>query len=246
MKKLILLCFSVSFFAFFSAFSQKEKIENLPNFDKKAWNFGYYLGFNSNSFKVNYNDTSFTGVGSSDPATLIIEEGLGFIVGVIAERKLHKNVTLRFEPGLMSNVKKITFNNSSLPTQEDKDKVRDVSGTYLHMPLLLKFSTDRYRNIKPYVLGGLSFDWNFSANEDNPDDNRVGEFRTTKANYMYELGIGVDLYLPYFKFSPSIRGVFGINNELIRDNISSSGASPWTAPIDEFSTRGVFLKFTFE
>jgi hypothetical protein len=58
----------------------------------------------------------------------------------------------------------------------------------------------------------------------------------------YELGFGVDLYLEYFKFSPSIRGVFGLNDELIRDN---NPDSPWTGNIASMKSRGVFVNFTF-
>ncbi|MCH2216561.1 MAG: hypothetical protein MK076_00530 [Flavobacteriales bacterium] len=63
------------------------------------------------------------------------------------------------------------------------------------------------------------------------------------SNFMYEVGIGIDIYLYYFKFSPSIRGVFAMNREIIDDNTANS---PWTSPINTFSTRGVFLNFTFE
>ena len=63
-----------------------------------------------------------------------------------------------------------------------------------------------------------------------------------KSNYMYEVGVGIDLYLPYFIFSPSIRGVFAINNELVNDIDPNS---PWTSPIDYFGTRGIFIKLAF-
>ena len=65
-----------------------------------------------------------------------------------------------------------------------------------------------------------------------------------KNNFTYEIGAGIDIYLPYFIFSPSIRGVFAINDELIRDN-KSNGYSPWTSNIDYFGTRGIFLKLAF-
>ena len=118
-----------------------------------------------------------------------------------------------------------------------------IGSTYLHIPLVLKFSTDRWNNVRPYVLAGVSYDHNFSSNQENSDDNFSGEFRMKTRNFMYELGVGVDIYLNFFKFSPSIRGVFAMNRELIDDNNSNS---PWTSPINVFSTRGVFLNFAFE
>ena len=91
-------------------------------------------------------------------------------------------LSLRFEPGLMTNAKKIYFNHYTTA----KDSVRDVSSTYLHVPLLLKFSTDRYKNIRPYLLAGVSYNYNFSSNEANQDDNFAGQFRTKTSNFMYE------------------------------------------------------------
>ena len=63
-----------------------------------------------------------------------------------------------------------------------------------------------------------------------------------KNNFSYELGIGIDIYLPYFIFSPSIRGVFANTDELVRDEDPNS---PWTGNVDFFGTRGVFLKLAF-
>jgi hypothetical protein len=62
-------------------------------------------------------------------------------------------------------------------------------------------------------------------------------------NFMYEVGFGIDIYLSFFKFSPSIRGLFAMNRELIDDN---NNDSPWTSPINSFSTRGIFINFAFE
>ena len=220
-----------------SAFSQKRRnVDNLPTFDDPKIHYGFYLGINQNDFKVNYRPSNF-------PNTVVeIKPTLGFNVGLIADFRVHKNVNLRFEPGLISNSKTIYFNNNpSLSTE--RDSIREIGSTYLHLPLVLKLSSDRWNNVRPYVLAGVSYDHNFSSNQENSDDNFSGEFRMKTSNFMYELGVGVDIYLSFFKFSPSIRGVFAMNRELIDDNNSNS---PWTSPINIFSTRGVFLNFSFE
>jgi len=221
--------------------AQKERVEYLPNFDKKQLHFGYYLGLNKKSFKIGLNDSSLA-LNSGTDDLVSIEESLGFNVGLVVDYKLNNNLNLRFEPGLSSNTKTLTFNSPNIPDTE-KDRIREVPGTYLRMPLLLKFSTNRLDNMRAFVIGGVSYDFNFSSNQDNVDDNFQGQFRMKKNNFMYEVGVGVDLYLYFFKFSPSIRGVFAINNEIVPDN---NGASPWTLPIDYFGTRGVFINFTFE
>lgn len=220
-----------------TASSQKRRnVDNLPTFDDPKIHYGFYLGINQNDFKVNYRPSNY-------PSTIVeIKPTLGFNVGLIADFRVHKNVNLRFEPGLISNSKTIYFNNS--PTlNTERDSIREIGSTYLHLPLVLKLSSDRWNNIRPYVLAGISYDHNFSSNQENSDDNFSGEFRMKTSNFMYELGVGVDIYLSFFKFSPSIRGVFAMNRELIDDNNSNS---PWTSPINIFSTRGVFLNFSFE
>ena len=220
-----------------SASSQKRRnVDNLPTFDDPKIHYGFYLGINQNDFKVNYRPSNF-------PSTIVeIKPTLGFNVGLIADFRVHKNVNLRFEPGLISNSKTIYFNNNpSLSTE--RDSIREIGSTYLHLPLVLKLSSDRWNNVRPYLLAGVSYDHNFSSNQENSDDNFSGEFRMKTSNFMYELGVGVDIYLSFFKFSPSIRGVFAMNRELIDDNNSNS---PWTSPINIFSTRGVFLNFSFE
>jgi opacity protein-like surface antigen len=229
--------FIIAFSMVLSASSQKRRnVDNLPTFDDPKIHYGFYLGINQNDFKVNYRPSNF-------PNTIVeIKPTLGFNVGLIADFRVHKNVNFRFEPGLISNSKTIYFNNSPTLSTE-RDSIREIGSTYLHLPLVLKLSSDRWNNIRPYLLAGVSYDHNFSSNQDNSDDNFSGEFRMKTSNFMYELGVGVDLYLSFFKFSPSIRGVFAMNRELIDDNNSNS---PWTSPINIFSSRGVFLNFSFE
>jgi len=213
-----------------STAQKRDIVQYKQNWDKQVVYWGYYLGINKKDFKISYlNPDTFINVTSTS----------GFEVGLIGDLRLHKNINLRLEPGLSSNTKTLEFTNIE---GNDNVKIREVNGTYLRIPLLLKFSTDRLNNMRPYVVGGVSYDFNFSSNQDNPNDNLDGEFRMTKNNFMYEVGVGIDLYLPYFIFSPSIRGVFAINNELVRDTDPNS---QWTGNIDYLGTRGIFIKFAF-
>lgn len=215
-------------------FAQTEKIENLPSFDKPKIHFGFYLGLNKNSYKINYKASDFP-----NPDIETVAE-VGFNVGLIGDLKLHENINFRFEPGLISNKRTLYFNHI---TSSALDSTRVSNSTYLHLPLVFKFSTNRLNNVRPYVLAGVSYNHNFSSNEKNENDNSSGEFRQKRSVLMYELGIGIDLYLPYFKLSPSIRGLFAVNNELVYDD---NTPSQWTDPINFLGTSGVFLHLAFE
>jgi len=229
------------FFSFFlitsiSFYAQSERVEYLPTFDRKPLHYGFYFGINQNDFKLNLRESNVT------DANITVEPTAGFNVGLIADFKLHKNLNLRLEPGLVSNSKRILFNHLNT-SSNPQDSIREIGSTYLHIPLVFKFSTDRYKNIRPYLLTGVSYNYNFSSNEANQDDNSAGQFRMTTHNFMYEVGIGVDFYLYYFKFSPSIRGFFAFNNEIKYDDDPNS---QWTSPINFMGTRGIFLNFAFE
>lgn len=220
---------------------KKDIVEYKQNWDKQTVFWGYYLGLNMKTYRVTYNN--FDPVGNGE-YLIDVDPSLGFDIGLIGNLRLHKNISLRLEPGLSSNTKKLTY--TYINDGNASDSIRNVNSTYLRIPLLLKFNTDRYNNLRPYAIGGFSYDYNFSSNEDNPADNETGggidSFRMKKSNFMYEIGVGVDFYLPYFVFSPSIRGVFAINNELVYDDDPSS---PYTGNIDYFGTRGIFLKLAF-
>lgn len=207
----------------------KDPIINLENFDKQRIHWGYFLGFNSYDFKFDYKDNPGTDVQ--------VTRNTGFNVGLVGNLRLFEYLDLRFEPGLYYTQRDLLF-----PDAPADDNLREVKSTYLHFPLLLKFSSKRTGNLRPYLVGGFSRSMNLSSSYNSKDDNLSGRFRMNQWTSYYEVGFGVDVYFEFFKFSPSIRGVFSIDDELIRDNAPDS---PYTGNISKMSTRGIFVNFTF-
>jgi hypothetical protein len=207
---------------------------NNENVDLQRLSWGYFLGFNTYDLDFDYIEIPDSKFLQKDFA---VDRTIGFNVGLIGNLRLSNHLDLRLEPGVSFN--RINFQ----VTKADPDTFREINSTYVHIPLLLKFSTQRLNNFKPFVVGGLSTSWNLSSNENNPEDNADGQFRMTTNSYYYELGFGIDFYLYYFKFSPSIRGVFAINDELIRDEDPNS---IYTGNVAKMSSRGIFLNFTFQ
>ena len=228
---LLLICHSASAQLF-----SKERIKNQENFDKQFLTWGYYLGFNSYDFKFNYNQ---------DLKDILVKTSIGFNVGLIGDMRLNNHFNLRFEPGLYISQRDLQYDESYFygTMLNDSQLTREVKSTYIHFPLLLKVSTKRLNNFKPFVVGGFSTALNLSSNEKNPDDNKVGQFRTKTNMLFYEVGFGIDFYLEWFKFTPSIRGVFALNDEVVKD---AEPDSPWTGNIASMKTRGVFVNFTFQ
>ena len=220
---------------FIAGFCQKNntKIENLQNFDKQKLHFGYFIGFNQYNYKLDYKI-------NPNYATWI-EESIGVNIGLIGDLRINEYINLRFEPGLHTNKLNLRFNERSKFTQ-NSDTIRSVKSSYIHIPLLIKLSTKRLDNFRPYLIGGVSTSFNLSSNQNSPEDNKNNVFRLKANNLYYELGFGIDFYLQYFKFSPSIRGVFSLKNEIVPDLDPNS---PWTGNIDKMSTRAIFINFSF-
>jgi len=115
-----------------------------------------------------------------------------------------------------------------------------------------------------YFLGLNSYDFKFNYNEDLDDilvdddsfgfhlglvgDMRINDylnlrlepgvfFATRNLRYKESYFNGMDFN------DTDFRGVFAINDEIIRDNDPNS---PWTGNIAKMQTRGVFINFTFQ
>ena len=236
MKRIIGICiiYLISTSAEAQLFT-KERVLNNENFDKPRLSYGYYLGLNSYDFNIDY---------KSNLKDIQVIKSTGFNVGLVGNIRINDFFDLRLEPGVMSN-RNLSYSETYFEGLifDESDTEREIRSTYIHIPLLLKISTKRINNIKPFIVAGVSTALNLSSNQDNPDDNSQGNFRLKKNNIFYEMGIGIDIYLTWFKFTPSIRGVFSISDEHIKDFDSNS---PWTRNISKMQTRGVFVNFTFQ
>jgi len=214
----------------------REPIINLENFQQQRLYFGFYLGLNSYDFKTDYKTVS---------EDILVEKSTGFNVGLVANLKLQEYVSLRFEPGLYYTTRDLQYPTSyfpEIPPPSPANMLRQVNSTYLNFPILLKFLSLRTGNVRPYLVGGVSATLNLSSNSKSIDDNYQDRFRVKPWTTNYEVGFGIDIFSEYFIFSPSIRGVFGINDELIRDN---NPDSPWTGNIESLKTRAFLINFTF-
>ena len=217
---------------FLTSFVSLSQFINLPNFDEKDLRFGYFIGTNQYDYKIVYKD--------NPEYPISVERGNGLNVGLIGELKLNKNLRLSFEPGLYSNSKKLIFNERRNFTSYN-DTLWKIKSNNIHFPLLLKYSSKRLKNLKPFLKGGISASINLSELESTLENYSINNFEFSKFNIYYELSFGIDFYLRYFKFSPSIRGIFGLNNEL-SDGVPDN---PWTGNIKKLMTRAIFINLSF-
>ena len=214
----------------------KERLVNNENFDKPQLSYGYYLGFNVYDYNIDY---------TTNVMDVQVLKSAGLNVGLVGNFRINDYIDIRLEPGLVISTRELNYSYTYFNgiSHEEKDLIREIQSTFVHIPLLIKFSTKRINNIKPFIVAGFSTALNLSSQQNNPKDNSNNTFRVTKNNLYYELGIGIDLYLTWFKFTPSLRGVFSIQDELVNDVDPNS---PWTKNMTQIQTRGLFINFTFQ
>jgi len=222
---------------FLTLYGQDKNLENLRTEDKKRLRFGYYVGLNSVGAKMEYLPTS-----SGQPYRLSIKAKPSFDVGLLADVRINEFLNIRFHPGVAFVEREIRFPFSeeilSKPLIE-----RNVKSNYVRLPIGIKLNARRIRNARPFLMGSMSYNMNITSEETNPEDNTSGTFRMKRNMYAWEFAIGTDIYFPYFKFTPSLHGLFALNNEIVPDNDPNS---PFTRYISSMKSRGVFLRFTFE
>ena len=219
--------FSILFFTNLNA-----QFTNLPNFDQKEFRFGYYLGLNNYDFKV-------TNDGPGSKSAQLEKGDIGFNVGLIGDFKINNFLNLSFEPGLSSFSKKMNFY-EFISGSKTINKSWNIKSNQIHLPFLLKINSKRYKNFRPYVKLGISSSINI-----NKVTSSTGllptDFKFSSLNLFYELSVGLDIYLRYFKLSPSVRGLFSMKNE-IPNNFSSDLLLD---NINKLESRAVFLNFSF-
>ena len=220
--------------------------------DEKKFSFGYFLGTNIMSYKVSpkaqnnhlpNGTTADDGVNSSGLVYLDQESKPGFSVGLIGKLRMNDYIAVKVEPGVHFAQRTLIFKNVRATEENPDINKREVKSTYVEIPLLLNFSGDRWFNTRPYVQGGIAYANNLQANEDKEDDNALGVFRTNTHNFSWQAEMGVEIYFKRFKLTPSVKGIFFINNELVPDQTTTIG---YANTLNSLQTRAVVFSLKFE
>ena len=210
-------------------------VKNLPKYDKQPIHFGFTLGLNSSGFRTvlapdyHIQDSIYT----IEPSSVA-----GLNLGIIANLRIGKHFDLRFIPSLSFAQRNLEYAFLYAPSNGEV-ALKKVESTYLEFPLLLKFKSARINNYRIYVLGGFkySIDMVSQAKVEDTDKELI---KLQRHDYGYEIGLGFDFYMPYFKFSPEIKMYHGLPNLLVQDG------TRFAQPLHGLYSKVFVLSFTFE
>jgi hypothetical protein len=208
---------------------------NLPKYDKQRVHFGFTLGLNSSNFRVlKVSDfKNQDSIYSVEPQAV-----MGLNLGIVSNLRLGEHWDLRFIPALSFAQRNLEYT-FYYPGTSGDFITKNIESTYLEFPLDLKFKSKRINNYRVYVLAGgrYSIDMVSQAKVLNKDKDIV---KLEKHDYGYEVGVGFDFYMTYFKFSPEIKMFNGLNNLLVPED------TPFAKPLDALRSKIFLISFTFE
>lgn len=232
MKKLLLL---ITILLTLSA-----KGQNLPTIDYRPIHFGFNLGVNILDYGIKQSNIEQNGtLYQSDISTLIP----GFTVGVFTHFRLNRYFGVRVNPSLYLGSRTISFANSA----DDDIFKTTLQSTMMTVPILVKYSSVRLYNYRPYVLlgGGVLFEF---------DNDKTKPLLQNGFDYFIEFGVGCTYYSEYFRLSPELRFAVGFNNMLIDWDTRAAQSTTYLEPsyekytrsITRLTSRIITLAFNFE
>ena len=236
MKKVALyfLIFLLITASFETVNAQRIIVKNQEKYDKQWIHFGFLLGTNKTNFKVSRAENLL----QNDSVLFLSADGqTGFDLGIISNLRIAENFDLRFTPMLAFSQRNMNYN-MTLKVAGTDVVTKKIESTFIQFPLLVKFKSNRVNNYRFYVLGGAKYMIDLVSQAAVETDEQLVKLK--KYDYGYEIGFGMDLYLPLFKFAPEIKMYQGIPNMLANDN------AVYTTSLSGLKSRVWSISFTFE
>ena len=242
----------ITLFLFFlstTLYAQERKVENRPYTDLRPFHFGVVIG-------PHFQDMELNNIG---PVMLKDQDGNeyqsvvsvdqdrwdpGFQVGVLGELRLGNHLALRIAPMLFFGTRHLTFLNYSKPKEDTTptEERQNLKSVYVAATTDLIFSAKRFNNHRPYIVAGITPTPNLTSRDND-------YIRLKKSDIFAGVGLGCDFYLPFFKFRPELKFMYGLTNSLDKthiDRLKDPNKLPYAASTDRTRSKMICLSFYFE
>lgn len=216
---------------------RNNRVMNRPYTDLRPWHLGFSVGLHTQDLQLTHN-----GYVTPDGESWFVEQpdfSPGFCVVGLVDFRLNEWFSLRVSPG-------IYFGNRSLVMRDHESGAverQDIKSNQVVLPVDLKYASLRYRNVRPYLVGGVM--GAFDVSKRHARD----LLQLNSADVLVSLGLGCDIYLPYFKLCPELKFCFGLTDMLRHDRpdlADDPDRYKFTQSLAKAATRMVVLTFYFE
>ncbi len=213
-----------------------DKLMNRPYADLRKWHLGFSVGVHTQDLKFTHN-----GFVTEDGQTWFMDQpgfSPGFCVNGLIDFRLSTYFSVRFTPGMYFGNRDIKMIDTTNGTKESQN----IKSAYVVMPIDLKFAAQRFRNVRPYMVGGVMPAFDVSK--------KRSDFLKLKTTDFYlSVGFGCDFYLPYFKLNPEIKFCFGLTDVIQHkrpDLADEPDRLKITQSLSKATSQMVVLTFYFE
>lgn len=213
-----------------------DKVMNKPYADLRRWHLGFSVGTQTLNLAFTHN-----GFVSDNGEVWAVEQpdySPGFCVNGLIDFRLSKYFAFRISPGMYFGNRDLKF----LETTSGRTERQNLKTTFLVFPFDLKFAAERYRNMRPYVVGGVMPVFDLAKKQN--------DFIQLKSSDLYlTVGFGSDFYLPYFKFIPEVKFCFGLKDVLEKnrpDLQDDPNRLVITQSLAKATSKMIVLTFYFE
>ncbi|MDR0349864.1 MAG: PorT family protein [Tannerella sp.] len=233
MKRFIII-FCISLTAV-NSYAQKRKPQNQPYADLKRYHLGFHVGLHTQDMVLTNN-----GIPAPNGNIWygeIPSYSMGFCVGIIGNLYINQYLNLRFTPTVYFGDKNFTF-------IEEKTKetfTTSLRSNYLMFPFDLKYTAIRLNNYRPYMIGGVYNAFDMGRKKGVP-------LLSKGMDYGVSIGLGCDIYLPFFKLCPELKFYFGLADvlEKKRGDLLREEDRVYSNALSNGKSRMIVLTFNFE
>lgn len=231
------------------SYSQGDAVQNRPYTDLRPFHFGVVVG-------THFQDIDFNNIG---PQMVVAEDGsqtetlitcdqdrwdLGFHVGVLGDLRINNYFAFRFAPTMYFGNRHLSLYNHTDRLEDGTPIVQtqDMKTVYIGIPLDLQFCAPRLDNVRPYVMAGINPMINLSGGDND-------YVKLKRYDVFFEVGLGCDVYLPFFKLRPELKFCYSLLNSLDTkhaDRLRDENMRMYARSVDEAHSKMIVLSFYFE
>ncbi len=206
---------------------------NFLDFNQKPYYFGITLAYNSSNFKV-FQSRDFVLNDSIRKVESVT--GPGFNLGIVTNLKIGEYFDIRFLPTLSFAERNINYTSTN---NDRRPFARRVESVFVEMPFQARYKSMPFNDMRLFVIAGVKY--SFDVASDSRSRQAETLVKIAPNDFAFELGAGIQFFLPYFIFSPEIKFSHGLNNILIFDK-----ALEESSVIDKVLSRAFTFSLHFE
>ncbi len=196
--------------------------ETNPLYDRKPVRFGFGLIGSTAKLKFTTNNNNL----SYDSLQIIEAVSYpGFGLGGLANIRIADHWDLK----TMVNIQ-FARRDMNYIFREEVVQTPIIESTYMEIPLNFEYKSRRHKNTRVYVLAGFTYRYDFTSDEDTDRSDTKPIVALYPNTFSYDVGIGLDFYYDYFKFSPEVKISNGLGNQLVPDEFIYASSLKRVAP----------------